>query len=110
MQWKKIIFKLDEINKALSLVTRMELRRHINGYPEDFEVYSGFEFGTGGMETIEGARFVLYLSPRAADDCIDLYSKDFPYEPCEKPDLEGQYVARALRHPNRADYESDQVQ
>jgi hypothetical protein len=110
MQWAKIFFTLDEIRKALGLVPRLGLRRHTGGYPEGFEVYSGFEFGVGGIKNIEGARFVLYLSPRAAEDCTDLYYKDFPYEQCDKPDLEGQYVARALRQTNRADYEGDQIQ
>jgi hypothetical protein len=50
--------------------------------PEGFEVYSGFEFVVGGSKTIEGARFVLYLSPRAVEDCTDLYYKDFPFELC----------------------------
>lgn len=106
MRWVKVIFTLDEIRKALGLVPRLGLRRHTGGYPEGFDVYCAFVLGG---TSIEGARFVLYLSPKAAYDCTDLYN-EFPYEECDKPDLEGEYVARALRRPNRADYSSDQVQ
>jgi hypothetical protein len=106
MAWLKVIFRLDEIKKALALVPLLGLRRHTGGYPEGFDVYCAFELGG---DSIEGARFVLYLSPKAAFNCSDLY-QSFVTEECAKPDLEGQYVANALRHPSQADYESDQTQ
>jgi hypothetical protein len=105
MPWLKVVFSLGEIRKALGLVPELGKRRHTGSYPEGFEVYCGFELGGGP----EGARFVLYLSPKAAFDCSDLY-QSFVTEECAKPDLEGQYVANALRRPSQPDYETDQTQ
>jgi hypothetical protein len=93
MGWVKAVFTLHEIGRALDLPNKAWLRAQQCNFPIDFEVFSGFEFGG---KSIEGARFVLWFTPRAADDCEDILM-DYHTQPCEEPDRNQPYFGTAYR-------------
>src|SRR5882672_5158256 len=96
MGWTRVRYELDDIKKAFDLPMGAWLRAQQNSYPDDFAVYSGFEFG----KTMDDGRFVLYFTPKAADDCEDILMRS-ETEPCEEPDRTARYFSTAYRSDGR---------